>query len=355
MKSLRPTIVLGLSIAALGLSCTPNVSPTGSSVPVAITHAPPLVDGESPARSPGDSRRLNTALRRAIEWSARLDVHPIRLRSERNMKGVKHFVENLDLLLLAYQRKDDADLSARAKTLALEALRVIDLDVYHGLGSVDPKRFREDSMSYLRASWLAIQFGRDVTRYRNEIEKVLPAIVQHLPTRGVDQRMGFSLLFSQLGYPPAETLEKIYPETLIARHPPLSYFLASPDRPYDITHEIFALTARGARQFQFPGETDKVYTTEMVRRLLEHSMRQANLDLAGELLVNLAELGEGSTALAKDAREWIFKGQNADGSFGVYDPEHAKKLKGNPMYDSRIGGNLHTTMVCLWALSETEP
>lgn len=298
--------------------------------------------------------RLGPALRRAVEWSAALDVHPIRLRKERGMKGVKHFVEMLDLLYLAYRRKEDADLSATARSRALDVLRVTDEDAYHDLGAADPKRLREDSMSYLRACWLAGQFGKDTARYRREIEKVLPAIYQHLPTRGVDQRMGFAVLFGQLGLAAPEVLEKIYPESLIARHMPFAYFSVSPDRPYDITHEIFALTERGASAFKFPSADDGRYAKETVRQLLRDSMRKQNLDLAGEFLVNLAELGEGGTDLAREARDYVFRGQNDDGSFGKYDPEAAKVAKGNPLYDSRIGGNLHTAMVCLWSLVETE-
>ncbi len=271
------------------------------------------------------------------------------------MKGVKHFVELLDLLFLAFQRKEDPELSELARIRAFEALRAIDDDAYHDLAPADPKRFREDSMSYLRACWLATQFGKDTSRYRREIEKVLPAIYQHLPTRGVDQRMGFAVLFGQLGLPVPEALEKIYPESLIGRRVPLDYYLVAPDRPYDITHEVFALTERGKAVFRFPSADDEGYAKETVRHLLRQSMQQQNLDLAGEFLVNLAELGEGATDLAREGREYILRGQNADGSFGKYDPEAAKVAKGNPLYDSRIGGNLHTTMVCLWGLVETEP
>lgn len=270
------------------------------------------------------------------------------------MKGIKHFVEHLDLLLLAHRRTSNQGLAAVARQQALKALAAIDEDAYHSLGTVDPQRFREDSMSYLRACWLAQQFGKDVTRYRLEIDKVLPTIVRHLPTRGVDQRMGFAVLFAQLGYPVPQTLESIYPETLLARRVPFSYYLVSPDRPYDITHEIFALTERGAATFKFPHPEDEAHARDTVRKLLTYSLQRGNLDLVGEFLVNLAELGESATPLAQQAREAIFQGQNADGSFGIYDLEQAKILKGNPEYDARIGGNLHTTMVCLWGLVETE-
>jgi hypothetical protein len=271
------------------------------------------------------------------------------------MKGVKHFVEYLDLLLLAATWPDDATLSAAARARALDVLRVADEDAYHNLAAADPQRFKEDNMSYLRACWLARELGKDISRYRGEIEKVLPRLHQSLPGRGIDQRLGFALLLAELGLPPPETEADVYPLTCIARRLPLSYYLESGDRPYDITHEIFALTSRGSRPFTFPSAADERYARETVRSLLAIFMKQGNVDLAAEFLVNLAQLGEADTPLGREAREFIFRGQNPDGSFGAYDQAAAVVIKGNPRYDVRVGAYLHTTMVAIWALVSTAP
>jgi hypothetical protein len=224
---LRPSSRLGsiLTLGLLGLaalSCArsggADSTTAGSKPGAAVNTAAAAVSVPAAAPAPAqDPARLDLALRRAINWAATLDVHPVRLRTQQRMKGIKHFVELLDLLLLAHRRTTDPRLSADARERALQALAAVDEDAYHSLGTVDPQRFREDSMSYLRACWLAGQFGKDVARYRQEIDKVLPTIVQHLPARGVDQRMGFAVLFAQLGYPVPQSLERIYPETLIAR------------------------------------------------------------------------------------------------------------------------------------------
>lgn len=269
------------------------------------------------------------------------------------MKGIKHFVESLDLLLLARDWPGDPQLSSLAQTRARQALAVTADPEYHRLDVVDDVRFRQDSMSYLRACWLAEQFGWDTADYRRKIQRVLPRIHRHLPTRGIDQRMGFALLLRQLGFPQTETIASIWPETLLARHAPLAWYLESGDRPYDLTHEIFAMSWRGARSVPFPSPADARYARGMVRELLQRCLASGNLDLAGELLVNLAELEDAGGDLARRTRAFLFAGQNPDGSFGVYDPTAVRRAKRNPSYDVRIGGNLHTTMVVLWALITT--
>lgn len=299
-----------------------------------------------------DVQRLDQIIRRAMRWMTTIDVHPLRLREQKGMKGIKHMVEYLDFHYLVHQWSDDQELKKEARDRALKLLKVIEEDAYHNLASLDDKRFRGESMSYLRACWLATKFGINTHRYHSEIKKILPRLYDHLPTRGVDQRMGFALLLSQLGYDRPETEEQIYPESLIARQVPIAYYFTSADKPYDITHEIFALSARGTRPFDVPNPESDRYARETVRSLLRRSMRAGNIDIAGELLVNLSQLGEGKTVLTDEAKEMLFRGQNKDGSFGNYEKEAAAMKTRNPRYDVRIGGNLHTTMVCTWALTE---
>lgn len=265
------------------------------------------------------------------------------------MKGVKHFAEWLDVMLMGFECPLDPELSSRAREAALRAWVATDSPIYHDLRPEVPARFREDSMSYLRVCWLGERFGFDTVRYRREIDRLLPAIQRHLPGRGIDQRMGFALLLADLGLPRTETESQVYPISLVARRVPVEWFLESPDRPYDLTHEIFAMTGRGRRPFPFRSREEETHAIATVTELLRRTMDAKNLDVAAELLVNLAQLGEGESSWARAARAWILESQNADGSFGAYDAEAAKAAKGNPAYDVRVGGYLHTTMVCLWA------
>ena len=38
------------------------------------------------------SLRLRGALQKAVQWAMHLDTHPVRLRQQRQMKGIKHMV-----------------------------------------------------------------------------------------------------------------------------------------------------------------------------------------------------------------------------------------------------------------------
>ena len=310
-------------------------------------------DGEG--GPPPAATRLDETIRRAMAWTATLDVHPLRLREEKGMKGIKHMVEFLNFHNVVYRWSDDRDVRRTARERALATLRVTNDDAYHNLAAVDDRRFKQDSMSYLRACVLAEQFEADTRRYRLEIEKILPRLHAHLPARGIDQRMGFAVLFRQLGLAAPERETDVYPRSLIAQQVPMSYYLSAPDRPYDITHEIFAMTRRGTQPFPFRSEDEERYARTMVRQLLSHFMQGGNVDLSAEFLVNLAQLGEARSALARQAREFIFQSQNPDGSFGNYSRAGIVMRQRNPRYDVRIGGNLHTTLVCIWALVETVP
>ena len=150
---------------------------------------------------------LAAASRWAYERCAATD--PERVRDSLGMKGVKHFTEWLDLQRLAVARGD-----ARTATAALERVREV---VPRALGSAgyhawtsfprDSWRFRQDSMSYMRAHYLCahteLGFQRSepalMVRWRRTIEKHVAEVWRHLETRGIDQRLNFVKLFRALG------------------------------------------------------------------------------------------------------------------------------------------------------------
>jgi hypothetical protein len=321
-----------------------------------MTAAPPKKvwpKREHPLLHPEEAAQTSTALRKGIEWAESLDVNPLRIRSELQMKGIKFYAEYLDLLLLAYEWPADQKLSEDAQQKAMKALEITETEEYHALDARDMSRFKEDSMSYLRVCMLAERLGKETAAYRARIFALREALYGHLPQRGVDNRLSFALLFRQLNFPLAETEEEIHTESLIAAQKPLSYYQTAPDKPYDITHEIFAMTWRGYRPFPFRNSDEERYAKETITALLRKAIDDKNLDLAAEFVVNLAELGEAKSDIVQEARQFLFNGQNPDGSFGDYTKQAIEMKKVRPLYDVRIGGNLHTTMVCLWALVET--
>mmetsp|Transcript_21991 Transcript_21991/g.72790 ORF Transcript_21991/g.72790 Transcript_21991/m.72790 type:complete len:770 (-) Transcript_21991:12-2321(-) len=178
--------------------------------------------------------------------------------------------------------------------------------------------------------------------------------------------------------------------TLIHRREPLGWYMLSRDRPYDITHEIFALTDDGRFPFPFLAPADVAYerdaTGGLAKRaapdepraaryfayalqtvvdLLKLHVKRDELDIVCEYVVNLGQLGvrarrgdDGSVDFALgelylQGRDYVASRRNADGTFGdTYDQDAVRSAKQNRNYDVDVGGTLHTTYVCLWALTQ---
>ena len=404
---------------------------------VALAAAAPPRNASGTYKKPaGDAVSVSAMLAAASRWAYErcAATDPERVRDSLGMKGVKHFTEWLDLQRLAVARGD-----ARTATAALERVREV---VPRALGSAgyhawtsfprDSWRFRQDSMSYMRAHYLCahteLGFQRSepalMVRWRRTIEKHVAEVWRHLETRGIDQRLNFVKLFRALGLyvegqynaegrddktgdglasradasfdalPSALELNGFeaatFETTLIHRREPLGWYMLSRDRPYDITHEIFALTDDGRFPFPFLAPADVAYerdasgglakrdapdepraaryfayALQTVVDLLKLHVRRDELDIVCEYVVNLGQLGvrarrsdDGSVDFALgelylQGRDYVASRRNADGTFGdSYDQDAVRAAKQNPNYDVDVGGTLHTTYVCLWALTQ---
>eukprot|EP00045_Choanoeca_perplexa_P022837 m.11031 g.11031 ORF g.11031 m.11031 type:complete len:390 (-) comp9741_c0_seq3:818-1987(-) len=301
--------------------------------------------------------RLEVAFQQAVRWAMHLDTHPERLRETKQMKGLKHMVEYLDLLHLVHSTTRDGATRCLCRVLAAARLTATQQSTFHeALISKGPKRFRQDNMSYLRALWLgeAFQLGNlfNSSSYRDQVEKMLPQLYAHLPSRGVDQQMGFAMLLEQLGLRNSTAaMQALVPQTTIVTRKPATWFYAANHRAYDLSHEIFALTLRGTVPVMYLNRDDISYASQLLMEMYDHYENEGMLDIQCELLINMAQLDSNrfkQTLLA--GRKALSQQQNADGSFGQY--AHLQHLQA-PNYDIQVGGNLHTTLVCLWALAAT--
>ncbi|KAJ8610287.1 hypothetical protein CTAYLR_009071 [Chrysophaeum taylorii] len=378
--------------------------------------------------APGDPETpVGRMLGEAIDWSTNIRGawDPVYARDELGMKGVKHFTEWLDLARLAVARGDDR---ARTTTLAFvreSVPKTLRDPGYHAWLTfpTDSWRFRQDSMSYLRAYHLCVVgLGMEASHpdlmaaWRRRIIGVLPRIWTHLETRGIDQKLNFIKLFRALNlYVEREPTERlvyeddtgaslivepeepllptradldafeiaVFKTSLIWRMVPLGWYELSPERPYDITHEIFALTGDGRHPFPFfqadasPSPlvaADELpldnptqyydYAVDTVANLLRLQMRRDALDVVCEYVVNFGQLGIRAergrayvdneiAGLYLTAIDYIKARRNADGTFGEsHDSAFIRLRKNNLNYDTRVGGTLHTTYVCLWALTQ---
>ncbi len=338
--------------------------------------APPRNASAVYAKAPAAAAPLAAMAAEAARWAdeAIAARDPVHVRDRLGMKGCKHFAEYLDLQRLAAELGDGA---ARARALrAVE--RAAAAEAYHAfLGQREASaRWREDSMSYLRALYLSGELGAPgplLAAWRARAAAAMPAFWRHVAGRGVDQRLNFAKLFRGLGLAAEADLVAFERATRrathVARRRPLAWFLLSADRPYDLTHEVFALTRDGRAPFPGAGDpaaalaadaplSDHAYALRTAAALLKVCVRRDALDAACELLANLGQLGAraGGDALGElyhQAADYVASRRNADGSFGeTHDAARVRAAKGIPAYDVEVGGTLHTTFVCLWALAQ---
>ncbi|MBP47335.1 MAG: hypothetical protein CMH53_05300 [Myxococcales bacterium] len=341
-----------------GKAAKPAHKPTWRLVSVNIPKRGPTSDPKvalhTPTGQPELVAKTAIAMERAWTWAKTLDPNPMRLRNELAMPGKKHFVEYLALLRLMVGWSHTPDeLRVAALARAHEVLAWTDQAAYHDMGEVDDRRFRQDSMSYLRAALIASELGWDIGPYRAQIQRISQRLQAHMTTRGVDQQMSFEVLYDALGLAGAPSRAALYPSSKIARLINFKYWISHPQKMYEFTHEVFAMTGRGARSFPFVRPVEGKYARKVAYTLLHIHMTEKHHDGVAELLANRVQLGAKPDPQFRAAREFLLTGQDAQGRFGVYDQPEIRKALNNPRYDAVYGGYVHTTMVALWALMLT--
>ena len=360
------------SVASAEKASAPVAKPPAQSKAKAAARPSPawkLVDVTIPKRGPNGALKLSfrppqgqpeavavvtPVLVKAWAWAKQLDPNPVRLRAELNMSGKKHFVEYLALLrLIAGWPGTPKEVKAAVIARAHEVLKWTDEAAYHDMGEVDDGRFRNQSMSYLRAAVLADEFGWDTAPYRAQIKRISQRLTAHLAARGIDQQMSFAVLYKKLGLSGAVPRAELYPRSRIARLTNFKYWVSHPKKVYDFTHEVFAMTGRGARRFPFTRPIEAKYARKVAHTLLHIHMTEKNHDGVAELLVNRVLLGDKPDPQFGVARKFLISGQDAQGRFGIYDQAEIRQAFKRPHYDVNYGGHLHTTMVALWALMLT--
>lgn len=287
-------------------------------------------------------------------------IDPVRLRTEYRMKGKKFYVEYLSGWWSIYQLADGAERKAIRSRLA-PMVAGTDSDAYHNLAGSSDQEFKEDVISYLNACVLHGEFGFDTTRYRREIDRIVPRILSpgHLERRGIDNTMGIVFRLRQLGHQGGPSYCELFNRRgcVTRAHPDLT--LLDLDDPfgrqpvYDMTHEIFYLTEFGRTPMQCASEKDLRYVRRMHAALIPIFVKKKDLDALAELIIDLNYLHMTDLPEYATGYRFLVSGQNEDGSWG--DRDHIDKLgrmilQVNPKYLLDVGQYLHTTEVTLEAL-----
>jgi hypothetical protein len=107
---------------------------------------------------------------RTLAWVETLDVNPIKLRDEMEIKGKKKFVELLDVYLGLYQTTDNISNKEKYKSTVENLTQITYNESYHDLNEVPEQQLREDSTSYLRAWYIMRELGLDTIYYEEDIQ-----------------------------------------------------------------------------------------------------------------------------------------------------------------------------------------
>jgi len=223
----------------------------------------------------------------AGKWSTSIgNLDPNYLTNVEKMKGIKHFVEYLSLLEeLVHLGNSTVREWALAKVE--EAVEVTKEPEYHDevsqsgtwkapkhfpdLSPADrikwespyEKKFRQESVSYLRAAMKIERMGLDSTYYRQRIEQLQEKMKGHIPRRGLIQKLAYILLYDLLNMPhpnpelknPAlsvdDQMRNVFKRSSIAARRDLEWFAtpAETERLYWLTHEVFEVTNLGRREW----------------------------------------------------------------------------------------------------------
>jgi len=346
------------------------------------------------------STTLNEVYLRAGKWAQALDADPLRIENDLRMKGVKHYVEYISLLH-EMQPTANATVLAWSQEALKAAHKITTTSAYHDnvmngaiVHKTKPLKFRADSISYLRACMVFKNAGFDTTYYEKRIDQLKPILDEHIPTRGVMQRLAFGLLYDELGLQAGPSMKASYEDemrrawrsTSIAMRRPLEWYIEpniTPSRIYQITHEVFETTNTGDHPFTL-GEEDRLYGLKVLVELMDHKHEQMNsrrersldtdhlcelvmsyacfADTRGDLQEPYRSQPDASLVLPDDhvdalvrAMANILPRQKPEGPFGLLFTKHFedlnKKYHKNPNHDAQIGAALHCTSVCLRACS----
>jgi len=285
---------------------------------------------------------------RALDWLAGLDVDPIKLRDEMGIKGKKNYVQVLDIYLCLYQTTNDPEKKVEYKDKVAELIQVTKEEKYHDLNEINDTQFRQDSTSYLRAWYIINEFGFNTSYYITEIEKVLPRLDAHLPTRGTNQKMAFMFYYHQLGYQINYTMAELFNNSVIRDRKEIQN-LSELD-VYFFTHEIFFLYDDAQLNLLIFDDYEYINATLIYQ--INKKLAEDNVDLLAELLMVMNYLNYRDMKEYETVLNYLLNSQNKNGSFGYYEDVRRYYQEQGINIDVDISIYLHTTEVTLRALNE---
>ena len=338
-------------ISAVAAGMLVALALVGCRKPSPATPAPPPIVGER--ASAQDTERwldanaaaYRAALGRARVWLDSLSLDPREL-DKNYLPGKRKLGELLSgykYLGAVAEPEVRRQLDQRVRALAT----ITQQPWYHDLLTVDDARFKRDSTSYLLVAVLLEEWGVDIGRYREEINRVHPRLNQQMMSRGNHQQLAFHNYYVYFGLTEPHDLRQAASVGVIADR--LNPFKMKDADVYNLTHEVFTRTWREKSPAQGRFSASELnYLRWALDRLTVHEAMSRNLDLTSELLICIAALGMSDLPITREALALLLENQNPNGSWGQYDEARATygAFTDQAMY-------LHTTGVAVYALATT--
>ena len=322
---------LALLTIIMGTTTVAAVEPTG------VQHVNAEASSDSLARAAAD------AIDKATAW---LDAHPANVADDELMEVVEEIM--FYYALNATGKYNGMHDNCR-REIASRHQAIVSFD--------DNTR---DRQFYLQGDWAALTYpplayitgrmGLDTDSYRAIIDDLI-AHKRHLYPSRITMQLWVAEYLERLGYIPVPSTDYLLNNSSLQQDPEthalLDYFrdaAASGDNPqetvqlvYNITHEIIALTDFGAIHPPPVIVAQHEHYARLIDAAIEWATRESAIDVLAELIfaAHLLELGNLPSLPA--ALDLIIETQQADGSFGVTNPD-------------RPNGKRHGVLTCLLAL-----
>jgi hypothetical protein len=184
-----------------------------------------------------------------------------------------------------------------------------------------------------------------MTHYLPELETVHQRFNNHLPIRGIWQRMAFRFYYNRLGWTFPYRMESLLNASVTRKRTPVENL--SLNDQYAITHEVFYLVYTNTTSLLTADDT--TYINAVLDYWVPKNIRRGNMDILAELVMVMSQLGLDSRPDYLTTVNLLSLAQNPSGSFGNYEYlRQTAKAKG---IDLDIQYYLHTTEVMLTALN----
>lgn len=300
------------------------------------------MEAEAPPSYPDPA--VAGAIDRAMDW---LDAHPAHIAEHELMEVVEEIMFYYALSANAAgnsgQQRYLNEIASRHEAVAASNEDTLERGL-HLQGNWAP-------LTYPPLAHIIASTGLDAGSYRAIIDDLVSR-QRHTGLPRKAMQLWIAVYLERLGYTPVPSAERLLERSPLQQDPQSGVLLEHfRDRPasdedlqatiqliYNITHEIMALTDFGALQPPAVMMVQHDHYARLIDAAIRWATRETAIDVLAELLFCAHLLDLRGLPSVPAALELILKSQQADGSFGITNPDRANSRR-------------HGVLTCLLALT----